>query len=270
MGRSNRVLDADAVALLYAVTEACESTNDPKLRLVRAVTSGCTIVRARVGSVCHGSIPTTEGPFRLHSYMEAGDWDDTDRRVLTEYHSRGDHEEDLVAKGIAQIVREGGWPANRDHAVLRREVVSDRTWYKSKYVNDFRRASNTDDCIYVGTAPAPDGTFFGMTFHRSWNDKPFLQKDRVLMDILRRGIMPLLWSYERSTRKVDPLHELPPQLKRIATLLLVGSTDKQIAQEMDRAVSTIRSRVHELLRRFGVRSRAEFVALIHRTRAEKE
>jgi DNA-binding CsgD family transcriptional regulator len=269
MGKSNRISDSDAAALLYAVSEAYESEKEPKKRLVRAVTSGCTMVRARLGSICHGTIPSDGAPFKLLSYVEAGDWNETDRRCLSEYYSRQDHEEDLVAKGITDRVRDGGWPADRDHAVLRCEVVSDRRWYRSRHVNDFRKASDLDDCIYVGTAPSPDGTFFGMTFHRPWKDKPFRVKDRVLMDILRRGIVPLLWRYERSMRQADPLDELPPQLKKIAQLLMQGHTDRTIAKTVDRELSTVRSRVHELRHRYGVRTRAEFVALIHRLRAER-
>jgi len=266
MARSNRIMAADASALIYAVAVACEETSDPRERLVKAINSGCELIGARTGSICYGTIPQDGQPLRLLGYFEAGHWTSTDRRMLAEYYARADHEEDLVASGIADVVRNGGWPAKSDHAVLRHQVVDDRKWYRSSYVNDFRRVCDTDDCIYAGTAPSGDGKFFGLTFHRCWGESPFREKDRVMVDTLRKGIMPLLWSYERSTKRVDPLASLPPRMAQIAGLLLAGKRHKDIAKRLGLAVSTIRTSTHKLHQRLGVHSHAEFVALVHESR----
>ncbi len=50
---------------------------------------------------------------------------------------------------------------------------------------------------------------------------------------------------------------LPPSLERIAHLLARGSTDKEIANELDLPVTTVRTYVTRIYRRLGVSSRAQ-------------
>ncbi len=50
---------------------------------------------------------------------------------------------------------------------------------------------------------------------------------------------------------------LPPSLERIAHLLARGSTDKEIASELDLPVTTVRTYVTRVYRRLGVSSRAQ-------------
>lgn len=54
-----------------------------------------------------------------------------------------------------------------------------------------------------------------------------------------------------------PATELPPSLERIALLLVRGSTDKEIAHELDLPVTTVRTYVTRIYRRLGVSSRAQ-------------
>lgn len=55
------------------------------------------------------------------------------------------------------------------------------------------------------------------------------------------------------------LPSLPPRLARIATMVISGSTDKQIAGRTGLSFSTVRTYVRQIYRRFGVHSRVELV-----------
>ncbi len=58
-----------------------------------------------------------------------------------------------------------------------------------------------------------------------------------------------------------PLPDLPPSLDRIARLLCRGLSDKEIAQQTDLTLTTVRTYVRRLYQRAGVHSRSE---LVHR------
>jgi len=60
--------------------------------------------------------------------------------------------------------------------------------------------------------------------------------------------------------------ELPPSLERIARLLCRGLSDKEIAQQTDLTLPTVRTYVRRLYRRAGVHSRSE---LVHRWYASR-
>ncbi len=52
---------------------------------------------------------------------------------------------------------------------------------------------------------------------------------------------------------------LPPSLTRVATLLSRGLTDKEIAEETDLSLATVRTYVSRVYRRLGVRSCRELM-----------
>lgn len=54
---------------------------------------------------------------------------------------------------------------------------------------------------------------------------------------------------------------LPPSLKRIATLLAHGYSDKEIAQRSDVSLSTVRTYVTRIFQRMEVHSRGEFIRI---------
>ena len=87
-----------------------------------------------------------------------------------------------------------------------------------------------------------------------------------MMDTFRRGLMPLLWAYERSTSRVDPLATLPPRMGQVAALLLSGRKHRDIAKQLNLSVNTVRTTAHKLHLRFGVHSHAQFAALIDQLR----
>jgi DNA-binding NarL/FixJ family response regulator len=59
---------------------------------------------------------------------------------------------------------------------------------------------------------------------------------------------------------------LPPRLAKIASLVIDGLTDKQIAQRVGLTFSTVRTYVRQIYRRMGVHSR---VGLVHASRASR-
>ncbi len=72
----------------------------------------------------------------------------------------------------------------------------------------------------------------------------------------------------RCVRTIDtttpPVRALPPRLAKIASLVIDGLTDKQIAQRVGLTFSTVRTYVRQVYRRIGVHNR---VGLVHASRA---
>lgn len=271
MSHSKRISSSLSTCLVRAVAEACASSNDPRERLSRAASVVCSLVGARLGSVCSGEHPSGDNPLRLHWFFETGCWTETDRRVLADYFKSDDHERDLVVESIAELHRHKKWDAESHLALSRQQLVDNCRWYGSEHVNDFRRGSDMDDCIYA-TISSPNnlGRFWGLTFHRPWNGGRFKERDRVLVEIFTRGIAPLLYACDVAGRPVSVLETLPPRLKEVSQLLQKGLSHKEIASQTGLSVLTVRTHVRNLYARLGVSSRGQFAALVARERERRQ
>lgn len=267
MSHSKRISSSLSTCLVRAVAEACASSSDPRERLARAASVACSLVGARLGSVCSGEHPAGDSPLRLYWFFETGYWTETDRRVLADYFKSDDHERDLMVQSIADLHRQQRWDAEFHLAISRQQLVDNRRWYGSEHVNDFRRGSDMDDCIYATiSSPSKPGRFWGLTFHRPWNGGQFKERDRVLVEIFSRGVAPLLYACDIAGKPVRALDSLPPRLNEVSKLLQDGLSHKQIAFRTGLSVLTVRTHVRNLYAKLGVRSRGEFSAFVAKER----
>jgi len=61
-------------------------------------------------------------------------------------------------------------------------------------------------------------------------------------------------------RTAKDLQQLTKAEQAVSRYILLGLTNKQIAEQLDKAPSTVKAQVSSILHRFGVRTRAELIA----------
>jgi DNA-binding NarL/FixJ family response regulator len=141
--------------------------------------------------------------------------------------------------------------ANPQHGALaRRDVTTDREWYRSSYYSDLKRPFGVDDAIYAQLLRP--GALFAITMHRARRARPFTEEDRNLMALVFDACP---WV---RTEADEPA--LAPRVRQTLEVLLTGACDKEIAAELGLSVHTVRQYVKVLLKTFGVSSRAQLIA----------
>jgi len=78
-------------------------------------------------------------------------------------------------------------------AMTRGELMSDAAWYATEHVQEFRKKSDLDACIYAVIEPRGD-CMQGLTLHRAWGEKAFEPKDAQLVSLLIRVLPGNLWA----------------------------------------------------------------------------
>lgn len=163
---------------------------------------------------------------------------------------------------MATRIRDGFPDAPPLRTLMRRDVFDDRDWYRSPYLNDFRRGWRIDDCIYsshrIGAA------HYGMSLNRAFGAAPFTGEDRQLVRVFHQESAWLVRSRRRAPAPPPALVErraaLAPRPRDVLDRLLRGAADKEIAADLGLSPHTVRQYVKTIYRAFDVSSRAELVA----------
>jgi DNA-binding CsgD family transcriptional regulator len=131
------------------------------------------------------------------------------------------------------------------------DLVGSRKWRESGYVVDLVRPAGLDHFL-ISAREFPDrsGNFAG--FFRSYNDRPFDDRDYNLLDFFVAECSNLLWAPRGQT--------LPRRLRQVLEQLIAGDSSKQIAAHLGLSVHTVNEYIGTLYSRFGVRSRGELFA----------
>jgi DNA-binding CsgD family transcriptional regulator len=145
---------------------------------------------------------------------------------------------------------------------LRQQMVESRAWYASKHVQELRRSVGVDSFIVSScVVPGYGAHVFGI--HRAWGDKPFRERDRVVVQLLHRELARL-WSRSGVFGWPSTPVRLPLRLRQVLGHLCSGMTEKEIAAAMDLSQHTVHEYIKELYRRIGVRGRSELTAWLVR------
>ena len=116
----------------------------------------------------------------------------------------------------------------------------------------------------------PDGRAVTIQIHRSQTDRPFIERERQLVQMFNAGAGHLYQCARRhpalSPQGVSiPIHdprmdELPPRLRPVLRQLLAGDAEKQVALKLGLSPHTVHQYAKLLHRHFKVSSRAELLA----------
>jgi DNA-binding NarL/FixJ family response regulator len=85
---------------------------------------------------------------------------------------------------------------------------------------------------------------------------------RALPGHLLDGTVCLLPARPSAGTGASGLHSLTPAEERLMPYLLAGLANKEVADRVGRAESTIKHQTSSILRKFGVCSRARLIALL--------
>jgi DNA-binding CsgD family transcriptional regulator len=137
---------------------------------------------------------------------------------------------------------------------LRRELVSDRDWYDSEFVSQYRRQWRIDDSIYGGLK-ARGGNFAGIACFRAWGSKPFTEEDRDLLQAIALGCNGRV--FERTA-----VVHLSRRQKQILDCLLMGASAKQIAARLGLSIHTTNEYIQVVYRAYDVNTKAALLARV--------
>jgi DNA-binding CsgD family transcriptional regulator len=165
---------------------------------------------------------------------------------------------------IRSLRERGSLPPGGIVTATRRELVEDRSWYGTPYVDRYLRPTGLDDSIYSSWWSGTDGEARGIGIYRDRSARAFDAADRELLHLFHTGCGAMFEPPARPARGV-PDAALSPRERQTLALLLQGLGDKQIAARLGISRFTVNQYTKALYRRFGVQSRAMLIARIHST-----
>lgn len=130
----------------------------------------------------------------------------------------------------------------------RQDLLDDRAWYGSRHVQELRRVSSIDHCVYG--AVRSDHFVDAFSLNRAWGEKPFRERECRLIEIIFREVAPFM---------MEPT-PLPPRQRAVLDALCQGLSEKQIAADLDISPHTVHDYVKQLHQRFGAQSRGELLS----------
>lgn len=166
----------------------------------------------------------------------------------------------------AVVAREGGDPVltplgtrRKPGAYLRRDMLSDREWYRTPWVCEEFRAAELDDGIYA-THPIEGSSLSACVgVFRVPGDRPFTEEDREVFDLVNLESRRLLRTPAPSA-VTTAARGLPPRQAQTLERLCLGESEKEIANALAISQNTVHHYVKTLYRLFCVKSRAELLA----------
>jgi DNA-binding CsgD family transcriptional regulator len=179
--------------------------------------------------------------------------DDGARKHLVAYVANQADREDPFAQGINDAASPGQVVTR-----ARRQMVEDKTWYRSRQIDEYRRPAGLDDCIY--------SLFVGprlsrcLSIHRPWNDTPFRERERALVHAVHAECAAVL----EKNADLAIVETLNRRLRQTLDGLVRGLSEKQLASELGLSQHTLHGYVKTLYRRLGVSSRGELHARFDR------
>lgn len=175
-----------------------------------------------------------------------------------EYWSTWCHQED--APDHPGMVAFAARPRPRGTAT-RQELVSDRDWDRSPYVNEVLRPFGIDEGL-VSSATLPAGRDHMLVCARPTGERMFQRRERNLLHLLHAELARHLGRSLATSD--DPAAGLTPRLRGVFDCLLDGDPEKRIARRLGVTPATLHGYVKQVYSAFGVGSRAELQARILR------
>ena len=137
----------------------------------------------------------------------------------------------------------------------RRQLVSDREWYRSESF-EYRRQNHVDHHVTSEYRISEDGAASMITLERALGERDFSEREQRLLHFFHAELGPLIGGSLVSQTEPGP-ERLPTLLRQTLACLLEGDSDNQIAARLGVSHATIRDCVAALYRRFGVAGRAQ-------------
>lgn len=255
MGKSERVTAADELAAVRVVNECRELGDDPAawqrhlLGWVRDRTGG---VLVSVGAVPGDPRRRLE----LAAALFDADWLSAASRDYWLAEMRNG-----MADHLATHPFMGRFFALPGAAVtrVRRELVADRDWDRSAYVNEVLRPHGGDEGMMSRVAVPAVGAIYNIVSCQPVGARPIPVRVGRVVGALQRELAPHLGRGLWLTTQPN-VSGLPPRLRQVLAALLDGDSEKLVAVRLGLHPTTVHDHVKRLYRHFGVSTRAELLA----------
>jgi len=213
-------------------------------------------LRRILGAVAGACVVDTQpsGPGKYVAVALDG-WDPSTIRALQALERRGSEHHPCCAA----LTR--ACPPERAATVTARrgDVVSNRTWRESIFVQEHLHPTRLDHPLFSRKRLSARGSIQGLGFYRAAADRPFDVADRHLLHIFHRECGALLETPARAIDEPAP-ETLAPREEQTLHLLLTGLSDKEIAQRMGISRHTVNQYTKAIYRSYGVCSRSALLA----------
>jgi DNA-binding CsgD family transcriptional regulator len=251
MGHVNSLVRADQVRALYRVLGETREIlrTDTRARAKQHAIGGlCRILGGCIGAIV---VDADHGPGRDGRLVEMNGHGFEGNDVLDmagDYLKRGP----LVDPALVTM-RER---TEDVVSLLREELVDDRGWFGSGFVSETRKKARVGEAIYSKRRAPTPFMIDALCVNRPWGDRPFVAEDRNLVQLFQ---VEADWLYAANDGATDSA--LSRRERETLTLLLAGSSEKEIARQLALSPHTVHGYVKTLYRRFGATSRAQLLAL---------
>jgi DNA-binding CsgD family transcriptional regulator len=242
------------VQLIGEAGELARTAVDPQLHLIEGLLE---LVGGDLGVFCPMPRHMVPGTNTLPLAFTRG-WTEEMRRVTSRlYEQNNGSGKDPFATVVIPRTRPGTATVGP-----RQEFVPDGEWYRSPFVNEFRRPQRHDHSIYAILKSADDRVT-GFALCRTWGEKAHSDVDRTLVELFVEACAGHLF-LPGSARP------LSPREREVRRRLLDGAAPKQIAADLGLSIHTVNDYVHAIYRAEGVTTRAELlVRALHGRRQDR-
>jgi DNA-binding CsgD family transcriptional regulator len=233
------------VQLVGEAAEVARTTADPLSHLAEGLVE---LIGSDMGAFARlrGAAPVPGT--KTEPFLFTSGWPDDVRRQLNALYAQHDGTAlNPLAASVISRTRAGGVTIGR-----RSEFVTDRDWYRSPYVNEFRRAWRIDGTI-EGFVRLPSGRSIGIVQCRGWGGRAYTEVDRALVELYIEACARYLFPPESA-------RSLSPRQREVRRWLLDGAAPKQIAAQLGISIHTVNEYIHGIYCAEGVTTRAELLA----------
>ncbi len=248
MSKSSRVRLSDIKRVYRLLSELVELGHDPQLWRPHLARELQTMLRLQMTTIYVMPLPMNVGNANLMRADACG-LDEEGHRAWVEYGQRGDLSDDPCTPAIQKR-------ASQPFTSVRPMLADDREWYRSRYYNEFRDLTRSDD-ILVSLLPMPDiGILHGIGGDRAKGSMPMGRLEVVCTGLIHNE---LARKWRRALSRGGPARSLPPRLSELLGHLHGPKSEKEIAVEMGLSPHTVHNHIRRLYEKFQVVSRAELL-----------
>lgn len=257
MSKSERIRAADMVAVVRLANECRELGDDAAAWQMRLVEGLLSLTGGMIAGV--GPTPSHRAGQLSHlqhwvAQQMGGGWPS----AAVKARQQALHSDPAAIRehpGVACF-----WASTEPTLSLtRREMIPDREWERSPFVNELLRPDGMDDGLISRTEVAAVGGGYVIAVVRAKGDRPFAVTAARVTAVVLRELTPYLGRELLLTTQPN-LHGLTPRLRQVLECLLDGDGEKQAAARLSLHRTTVHDHVKRLYRHFGVNSRAELLA----------
>ena len=229
--------------------------DDPALWPQRALEGLCHLVGAAAATGGEGVWHRPGSPVRPMTAFDVG-WDEIGRDRFLAYMRENGTAADPIFHKLQHVL-------GPVVTLTRRQLVTDRDWYRSVSFNEYRKVGGCDHQLTSIYLVSEQGAISSICLHRSVGERDFSPRERRLLHFFHTELGRLVGGPLVSGIEPGP-EALSPRLRQTLAYLLEGDSEKQVAQRLGVSYATAHQYVGMLYKKFGVRSRSQLMVYMFR------